>query len=333
MQKIPIRSREELVEVIRTTINQDGFFADLNHLDVSLIEDFSHVFEGSAFNGDISQWDTSNAKNMSCLFKNTSFSGDISQWNTSNVTLMTSMFECSMFNGDLSQWDTSKVRSFSKMFKQSIFNQSISSWNVSQAREMFEMFAFSKFNQDISTWQFQLHYVGLLQCFKNSSYAHHLPRLPQTPLEAHSLMGVKGMLHHSRIAYEHLTEEWTLRLLIESQLPLQGEASISDKAFKTNAKPFLKQYVFPILEQTPVCHLHWLTVMALHENPKKYIVPVPKVDAATVQWVRNQRTILDSLGVEWGSYQAGVLLQGLYLQKNQCSQPLISSDLFAQAPT
>ena len=37
MQKIPIRSREELVEVIRTTINQDGFFADLNHLDVSLI--------------------------------------------------------------------------------------------------------------------------------------------------------------------------------------------------------------------------------------------------------------------------------------------------------
>ena len=86
-------TREELREIIKERIEQEGDKVDLNDIDVSEITD------------------------MSELFKNTRFNGDISFWDVSNVTDMRFMFcECENFNQDISSWDVSKVKYIRYMF-------------------------------------------------------------------------------------------------------------------------------------------------------------------------------------------------------------------------
>lgn len=48
-------TREELEMMISDEIKKQGNEADLNHIDVSKIEDFSRLFKSSEFNGDISE--------------------------------------------------------------------------------------------------------------------------------------------------------------------------------------------------------------------------------------------------------------------------------------
>ena len=73
------KDKEELKQMILDEIKKQGDEADLNHIDVSNIEDFSSLFSGfRVFNGDISGWDVSNATNMSYMFYGSKFNGDIS---------------------------------------------------------------------------------------------------------------------------------------------------------------------------------------------------------------------------------------------------------------
>ena len=62
------KDRKELEQMIREEIDKQGPEADLNHIDVSDIKDFSSLFKRSEFNGDISRWDVSNATNMEWMF-------------------------------------------------------------------------------------------------------------------------------------------------------------------------------------------------------------------------------------------------------------------------
>jgi surface protein len=114
------KSNEELEKMIKMEIENNGPECSLNHIDVSEIEDFSHVFSNSKFNGNISDWDVSNAINMTSMFYNCSFTGengDISDWDVSNVESMQYMFEDAQFNGDINNWNVSNVTNMTNMFR------------------------------------------------------------------------------------------------------------------------------------------------------------------------------------------------------------------------
>lgn len=49
------KDKKELEQMIKDEIVAHGDKADLNHIDVSNIKDFSHIFMDSTFNGDISK--------------------------------------------------------------------------------------------------------------------------------------------------------------------------------------------------------------------------------------------------------------------------------------
>ncbi len=97
-------SREELQAIIEQEIAANGNACDLNHIDVSRVDD------------------------MDALFKDSPFNGDISRWQVGHVVWMNNMFEGSAFNGDISNWDVAKVRSFKQMFYNGAFMGDISSW-------------------------------------------------------------------------------------------------------------------------------------------------------------------------------------------------------------
>ena len=137
------KTKEELQDIIKQRIKQEGNKVNLNDIDTSNITDMSELFERTDFNGDISNWDVSNVKNMSYMFWSCKkFNQDISSWNVSNVTDMSYMFyECTNFNKDISAWDVSNVTDMNGMFYECIsFNRDISNWNVSNVNSMFYAF-------------------------------------------------------------------------------------------------------------------------------------------------------------------------------------------------
>jgi len=104
-------TKDELVEIIKKEVTNNGWKCDLNHIDVTEITDMSYLFSPTTndgyglddFNGNISKWDVSNVKSMSYMFASSKFNGDISNWNVSEVNDMSSMFSRSEFNGDISE--------------------------------------------------------------------------------------------------------------------------------------------------------------------------------------------------------------------------------------
>ena len=101
------KTKEELVNIIKQRIEQEGNEVDLNDIDVSKITDMSGLFGVTDFNGDISQWDVSNVTDMRDMFYGCSnFNQDISNWDVSNVIDAYDMFSgCENFNQDISSWD------------------------------------------------------------------------------------------------------------------------------------------------------------------------------------------------------------------------------------
>ena len=56
------QSKDELEELIKAAIAEQGNAANLNHIDTSRVTDMNQLFFESKFNGDISQWDVSKVK-------------------------------------------------------------------------------------------------------------------------------------------------------------------------------------------------------------------------------------------------------------------------------
>ena len=127
-------TKEELLEMIKIEIGNNGNKCSLNHINVREITDMRRLFYGSSFIGDISKWDVSNVKYMEAMFMDSEFNGDISKWDVSNVKDMSRMFANSEFtgeNGDISNWDVSNVEDMMYMFDGSKFDCDISNWDVS----------------------------------------------------------------------------------------------------------------------------------------------------------------------------------------------------------
>lgn len=130
------KTLQELQDLIKERVTEQGPNCDLNDIDTSNITDMSWLFRWSKFNGDISKWDVSHVTDMRGMFCNSKFTGDISNWDVSHVTDMSHMFEDSQFNGDISNWDISNVIRMRDMFRDSQFNGDISNWDISPRRRL-----------------------------------------------------------------------------------------------------------------------------------------------------------------------------------------------------
>ena len=140
---------------------------DFNIIDVSIIEDFSNIFEEFKLycmradinfpwiqiQFDVSKWNMSSATDLSNMFSGINVGCDISNWDVSNVISMKNMFRSSFFNGNISNWDVSKVTNMSWMFYDSDFNGDISHWNMKNVEDINEIFAYSKFIGDLTLWE------------------------------------------------------------------------------------------------------------------------------------------------------------------------------------
>lgn len=174
-KSVTAKDKEHLKALIREAIKKEGYFCDLNFINVSQITDMSGLFDFNSdnelgkFNGNISKWDVSNVKNMKEMFACSKFNRDISEWDVSNVTDMSEMFVCSEFNEDISKWNVSNVRNMSGMFCNSQFHGNISKWDVSNVTDMRKMFERSEFDGDISGWNVS-NVTDMYRMFKTSEF-------------------------------------------------------------------------------------------------------------------------------------------------------------------
>ena len=139
-QKIIAQNKKDLNDLIKKEMDINSQECNLNHIDVSNIEDMSFLFYKSPFNGNISDWNVSNVTNMKDMFNGSQFNGDISNWNVSKVTEMKGLFSISQFNGDISSWDVSNVTEMSYLFYDSRFTGDISSWRSLKINNTTNMF-------------------------------------------------------------------------------------------------------------------------------------------------------------------------------------------------
>ena len=178
-------TNDTIKDIVSHEIEQLGFEADLNYIDVSKVTDFRNAFRLKKFNGDISEWDVSNAIMMDQMFEGClEFNCDLGNWNVSNVTSMTKMFALdSKFEGiGLENWNLSpKIEYLDGMFIGcKIFNRDISGWkvttNVRHFRDMFKNC--ESFEQDLSSWKIS-QFAMRTDMFKNCPMARKKKLQPQ----------------------------------------------------------------------------------------------------------------------------------------------------------
>lgn len=110
----------ELTKIIEEHIKKGGNSADLNDIDVSKIDNLSHLFTKfpNIENIHIDNWDMSKVVNASHMFDGCElFNSDISNWDVSSLKDASYMFcNCLKFNQDLSNWKVNKLEQISCMF-------------------------------------------------------------------------------------------------------------------------------------------------------------------------------------------------------------------------
>ena len=126
---------ETIKDIVKDEIERLGDDANLNHIDVSKVTDFSYCFFNRRhFNGDISKWDVSKMKNCSFMFSAGVFNCDLGEWNVSNCECFDSMFnENIKFEGHgLDKWNIKKAKSADYMFHKckAFTGESIIDWKI-----------------------------------------------------------------------------------------------------------------------------------------------------------------------------------------------------------
>jgi hypothetical protein len=158
------QTREELREAVdlyladssTNTLVARNYGWPIGVWDVSKIQDFGKLFEGTTFNEPIGNWNVSSAVSMLSMFEGaTSFNQSLVDWEVSSVKDMNSMFDtANKFDQPLGNWDVSSVTDMAFMFLDaSSFNQPLGEWNVSSVTRMTWMFLGAEsFNQPLADW-------------------------------------------------------------------------------------------------------------------------------------------------------------------------------------
>ena len=142
-------TKKELQEYLKSEIEKQGENVVIRDLDVSLLEDFSDLFEDitrEVKTLDVSGWKTSNVKYMEGMFWEcaTLRSLDLSGWDTYNVTDMNEMFyKCTKLKSlDLSGWKTSNVKDMADMFAwcADLESLDLSDWDLSNVEYISSIF-------------------------------------------------------------------------------------------------------------------------------------------------------------------------------------------------
>lgn len=160
---IQAKNKNHLKVLVRDVVGRGHECVDLNHIDVSLVKNFSYLFGevfgwkeidnghsnpgGSAWypkkiklNVDISKWDVSSGVNFVALFDRADFCGDLSGWDMRAAKQVDLMFHNSSFNGDIARWNMRGVVSTNDMFHNSAFRGDVSGWNLDSLQSNLEMF-------------------------------------------------------------------------------------------------------------------------------------------------------------------------------------------------
>lgn len=195
---IVVTDRIHLDVLIAQHLDTHGMNADLNHIDVSAVQDFDMLFANKAFNG------------------------NVSQWNMSNAITMRGMFTRSAFNGDLSKWDVSNVVNMPMLFAESPFNSNISEWNVSQVQDLSHAFELCPFSGDLTTWSLHPN-ADTAFCFAQEAGATAAPtcRLPIIPVSQNmeAFFGYENNVYNNWLAQAPGVNHW--RVLIETIVQLE----------------------------------------------------------------------------------------------------------------
>lgn len=146
---------ETIHDIVIKALDDEGWDADLNNIDVSKVTKMSGLFAYlSRFNGDISNWDVSNVTSMDNMFSGCeSFNCDISRWNVEKLKFSNNMFSrCVKFNQDLSSWKISNILQCGRMFAFCYnFNQNVGDFNFYSTNDLSGLFlGCENFDQDVS---------------------------------------------------------------------------------------------------------------------------------------------------------------------------------------
>jgi surface protein len=90
--KITAKTQKHLRELLENEIKLHGNNCDLNHMDVSNVNDMGYMFYSSQFNGDINAWNVSNVNNMAFIFYHSLFNGDLNIWKPYKARGMENLF-------------------------------------------------------------------------------------------------------------------------------------------------------------------------------------------------------------------------------------------------
>lgn len=137
-----------LTSALGAFANCSLFNSNINHWDVSNVENFANMFtRATIYNKPLNLWDMSSAIDISSMFEETNdFNQNIGSWDVSNLTAIDSIFKKALaFNNggsaDINNWNFPLVTSMYEMFGNSeSFNQPIGNWDVSNVTIMEAVF-------------------------------------------------------------------------------------------------------------------------------------------------------------------------------------------------
>ena len=168
-------SYNELYKILRKLFEEEhdkdpkmNQIIDLNHIDISKVENLEHLF--SYINElyvpikkiDISYWNVSNIADFSGMFEGCKYLenvGDLSKWNIHNATTLNKMFKgCKRLKsvGDISYWKVGRCLEFKEMFRdcEKLEKINFSRWPVDTVKvnkDNIKMFI-ANTNQDRPEW-------------------------------------------------------------------------------------------------------------------------------------------------------------------------------------
>ena len=221
-------SSQELKDAVAQYVSADVYdvsLADaygwpLNQWNVSLVEDFSHLFENKqslSQTESLEGWDVSRATDMSFLFQGCrQWNGNsLRDWNVAKVRNFEGMFHgATHFNGNLEKWQTHSVTSMKRMFQDAThFSQPLGAWDVSHVVDTSHMFAHAKaFDQDLSSWNMEAVRDVSYMFYHSSSVSQDLSswKLSSVGAVQHMLAGVPA--YSSSHQQQQLLEAWKAQM-------------------------------------------------------------------------------------------------------------------------